>query len=153
MWVEFVRVMESPIGRLCLRSNGKGVTALQFGGWELRRDELPLLVQAERELTEYFAGRRRDFSVPLCMHGTDFQKAVWQALMEIPYGETASYREIAEKIGNPKSCRAVGMANNRNPLPIFIPCHRVVGADGKLVGYAGGLRMKQFLLELEGKYV
>ena len=105
------------------------------------------------ELEEYFAGRRRAFSVPLCIRGTLFQKRVWLALAEIPYGETASYAEIACKTGNPRACRAVGMANHRNPLPIFLPCHRVIGADGRITGYAGGLEIKRYLLELEGRNV
>ena len=109
----------------------------------------PLLRQAAAELTAYFAGQLRQFPVPLAPKGTPFQQKVWAALREIPYGETRSYKEIAAMVGNEKACRAVGMANNRNPLPIFIPCHRVVGTDGKLVGYAGGLDVKTFLLELE----
>ena len=109
----------------------------------------PLLRQAAAELAAYFAGQLREFTVPLAPKGTPFQQKVWAALREIPYGETRSYKEIAAMVGNEKACRAVGMANNRNPLPIFIPCHRVVGSDGKLVGYAGGLDVKTFLLELE----
>lgn len=109
----------------------------------------PLLRQAAAELAAYFAGDLREFTVPLAPKGTPFQQKVWAALREIPYGETRSYKEIAAMVGNEKACRAVGMANNRNPLPIFIPCHRVVGADGELVGYAGGLDVKTFLLELE----
>ena len=109
----------------------------------------PLLRQAAAELAAYFAGDLREFTVPLAPKGTPFQQKVWTALREIPYGETRSYKEIAAMVGNEKACRAVGMANNRNPLPIFIPCHRVVGTNGKLVGYAGGLDVKTFLLELE----
>ena len=109
----------------------------------------PLLRPAAAELPAYFAGQLRQFTVPLAPKGTPFLLKVWAALREIPYGETRSYKEIAAMVGNEKACRAVGMANNRNPLPIFIPCHRVVGANGKLVGYAGGLDVKTFLLELE----
>ena len=109
----------------------------------------PLLRQAAAELREYFEGERKIFTIPLAPKGTPFQQRVWAALREIPYGATRSYKELAIAVGNEKACRAVGMANNRNPLPIFIPCHRVVGSDGKLVGYAGGLDAKKHLLELE----
>jgi len=102
-----------------------------------------------KQLTEYFEGRRKVFDFPIKLNGTDFQKAVWKELLKIPYGETCSYKEIAEKIENPKACRAVGMANNKNPILIAVPCHRVIGADGSLVGYGGGLDMKKTLLDLE----
>ncbi|MBE0601039.1 MAG: methylated-DNA--[protein]-cysteine S-methyltransferase [Firmicutes bacterium] len=111
--------------------------------------ETPLLLQAARELREYFAGMRKTFTVPLAPVGTAFQRAVWAALLTIPYGKTMSYGGIAAQIGKPKASRAVGMANNRNPLPIFIPCHRVIGADGTMVGYGGGLGLKEALLQLE----
>lgn len=111
-----------------------------------------LLVQAAGQLDEYFTGKRKEFDLPLAAKGTLFQKKVWNALCTIPYGETRSYKDIAIQIGNAKACRAVGMANHNNPIGIIVPCHRVVGADGKLVGYAGGLDRKQFLLELERKY-
>ena len=116
-------------------------------------DAAPVLMQAERELEEYFAGRRTAFSVPLSMHGTPFQLEVWEALRAIPYGETRSYAALAAQIGRPRACRAVGMANHVNPLPILVPCHRVLGADGHLTGYAGGLDVKKYLLKLEGAYV
>lgn len=109
----------------------------------------PLLTQATRELREYFAGRRRVFTFPISMQGTPFQQEVWRALQSIPYGQTRTYRQIAAQIGHPKAARAVGMANHRNPLPIVIPCHRVIGADGTLTGYAGGLDTKKLLLRLE----
>ena len=150
MPADFIRTVETPAGWLTLHSDGEALTAVEFAAQELRRDDSPVLLQAERELAEYFAGRRRSFSVPLCIGGTPFQRAVWQALTEIPFGETASYGEIARRIGRPKACRAVGMANHVNPLPIFVPCHRVVGASGRLTGYAGGLEMKAYLLKLEG---
>lgn len=111
--------------------------------------ETPLLKQAARELREYFAGTRKAFTVPLEPEGTAFQRAVWDALLTIPYGQTLSYGGVAAKINKPKASRAVGMANNKNPLPIFIPCHRVIGADGKLVGYGGGINIKEALLKLE----
>lgn len=107
--------------------------------------------EATRQLREYFSGARRDFDLKLEPEGTVFQKKVWEALLEVPYGETRSYGEIAKAIGNPKAARAVGMANNRNPISIIIPCHRIVGADGSLTGYGGGLDKKTYLLELEQK--
>lgn len=103
----------------------------------------------EKQVQEYLAGERRSFDIKYELEGTDFQKKVWNALTQIPYGETRSYKEVAEMIGNSKASRAVGMANNRNPLMMIIPCHRVIGADGSLTGYAGGLEMKHYLLELE----
>lgn len=111
--------------------------------------ETALIRQAAKQLNEYLAGKRKTFDLPLEPGGTPFQKAVWHALTGIPYGETRTYREIAEIIGNPKACRAVGMANNKNPIAIIIPCHRVIGTGGKLIGYAGGLDIKKKLLELE----
>ena len=111
--------------------------------------ETALLLEAKRQLTEYFAGARKIFSLPLHASGTAFQKQVWKQLEQIPYGETRSYGEIAKAIGNPKAARAVGSANHCNPIAIVVPCHRVIGATGKLVGYAGGLEIKRSLLELE----
>lgn len=108
-----------------------------------------LLAEAEKQLEEYFHGERREFRLPLEPEGTAFQRKVWAALQTIPYGETRSYKEIAAQTGNEKACRAVGMANHRNPIGILIPCHRVIGSSGKLTGYAGGLDKKKFLLELE----
>lgn len=108
-----------------------------------------LLSMATIQLDEYFQGKRTTFSLPFKLTGTPFQLAVWKELQNIPYGKTTSYKEIAQKINKPKACRAVGMANNRNPLPIIIPCHRVIGSNGKLIGYAGGLKLKNYLLELE----
>ena len=108
-----------------------------------------LLSMATIQLDEYFKGKRTTFSLPFKLTGTPFQLAVWKELQNIPYGQTTSYKEIAQKINKPKACRAVGMANNKNPLPIIIPCHRVIGSNGKLIGYAGGLKLKNYLLELE----
>ena len=108
-----------------------------------------LLSMATIQLDEYFQGKRTTFSLPFKLTGTPFQLAVWKKLQNIPYGKTTSYKEIAQKINKPKACRAVGMANNKNPLPIIIPCHRVIGSNGKLIGYAGGLKLKNYLLELE----
>lgn len=108
-----------------------------------------LLSMATIQLDEYFQGKRTIFSLPFKLTGTPFQLVVWKELQNIPYGKTTSYKEIAQKINKPKACRAVGMANNKNPLPIIIPCHRVIGSNGKLIGYAGGLKLKNYLLELE----
>jgi methylated-DNA-[protein]-cysteine S-methyltransferase len=108
-----------------------------------------LLSMATIQLDEYFQGKRTTFSLPFKLTGTPFQLAVWKELQNIPYGQTTSYKEIAQKIDKPKAYRAVGMANNKNPLPIIIPCHRVIGSNGKLIGYAGGLNLKNYLLELE----
>ncbi len=144
----------SPIGPFVIAEDGTGISEL------LLRETIPdgscegmtpLLREAVRQLTEYFAGTRRDFTLPLSLHGTPFQLADWEALCSIPYGETRSYRQIAEQIGNPKACRAVGGANHRNPVLIVVPCHRVIAADGSLGGYGCGLDAKRFLLELEAK--
>ncbi|MCK6546934.1 methylated-DNA--[protein]-cysteine S-methyltransferase [Myxococcota bacterium] len=113
--------------------------------------EHPILAQAARELTEYFAGARRAFTVPLAAEGTPFQREVWAALVEIPFGETCSYRALAERLGRPAAVRAVGAANRVNPIGIIVPCHRVIGAGGALVGYAGGLETKRRLLEHEAR--
>ena len=115
----------------------------------IEKNETVLLKEAIRELNEYFDGKRTSFDLQLELQGTEFQKKVWKALKEIPFGETRSYGEIAKIIGNEKACRAVGMANNKNPIAIIVPCHRVIGANGKLVGYAGGVDLKEKLLNLE----
>ena len=145
-------VISSPIGALTLHSDGAALTALRFGADGSDAGACPLLHRAAGELAAYFRGELRTFSVPLSPAGTDFQRSVWDALATIPYGQTASYRDVARTIGNPRACRAVGTANHRNPLPILIPCHRVVGSDGSLTGYAGGLQRKQFLLALEKQH-
>ena len=144
------RVIDTPVGRLTLCADETGICEVKFGAQSSRADASGLLDQAQWELEEYFAGRRRAFSVPLSIHGTPFQEKVWRALMEIPYGQTVSYGELARRVGNEKACRAVGMANHTNRIPIIIPCHRVVGANGRLTGYAGGLDIKRRLLETEG---
>ncbi len=141
--------MQSPIGLLTIEETDGAITALRFGGETVSPPPTPLLQRAAQQLTEYFAARRRRFDLPLRPQGTAFQQAAWSALCDIPYGQTRTYAQQAAAIGNPKACRAVGMANHRNPLPLFIPCHRVIGAGGKLTGYAGGLAVKRFLLELE----
>lgn len=108
-----------------------------------------LIREAARQIDEYLDGQRTEFNLPLNPEGTPFQKSVWTALQKVRFGETRTYKQIAEEIGNPKACRAVGLANNRNPIAIIIPCHRIIGADGKLTGYAGGLEIKEMLLSLE----
>jgi methylated-DNA-[protein]-cysteine S-methyltransferase len=113
------------------------------------RAETPLIQKAAEQIEEYFAGKRKKFSLPIVMRGTEFQMDVWRALQSIPYGETRSYKDIAAQIGRPKAVRAVGMANHRNPISIIVPCHRVIGHNGSLTGYGGGLPLKQYLLELE----
>jgi len=113
------------------------------------KKESALIKKTAKQLDEYFSGKRKEFDLPLRFEGTDFQKKVWNALLTIPYGETRSYGQIAAQIGNPKASRAVGMANNRNPVSIICPCHRVIGADGSLTGYGGGLKTKKYLLKLE----
>lgn len=165
----------TPCGPLTLLCDGRALTAVRFGreadgaataktaqaGAEMFEKVMPtqqtqearaaqeILEQAAREIGEYFEGKRRAFAVPTAAAGTPFQQAVWNALKEIPYGETRTYGEIARRIGHPRASRAVGQANNRNPLPIVVPCHRVIGASGALTGYAGGLAVKVRLLELE----
>lgn len=144
----------TPIGALWITETDAHITALGLrepnAPFEQRETEL--LREAYRQLSEYFAGTRRAFTLPLCPHGTAFQQKVWDALQEIPYGETRSYREIAEAVGHPRAYRAVGGANHNNPVMIVVPCHRVIGADGRLTGYASGLEVKQKLLRLEQEH-
>lgn len=154
------KFVASPIGRLKLVASDRGLVAIL---WEndiprrVRLSELvespdhPILVRTEKELEEYFASRRNAFTVPLDMRGTDFQKQVWEALLGIPFGETRTYGQLANQLGNPNATRAVGAANGRNPLAILVPCHRVIGSSGKLTGFAGGLDAKAHLLRLEGR--
>lgn len=118
---------------------------------DLSRKETEVIKQAKMQLEEYFVGKRKDFNIPLEIKGTEFQEKVWKALLEIPYGETRSYLDIAKAVGNPKASRAVGMANNKNKIMIVIPCHRVIGSNKKLVGYAGGLEVKEKLLKIEAE--
>ena len=141
----------SPIGNLYLVEEERKLIRLTFdeSPMNCEEKETEFLLKCKKELDEYFQGKRKEFNIPLKLYGTEFQKKVWSALEEIPYGETRSYKDIAIYIENPKGCRAIGLANNRNPIPIVIPCHRVIGADGKLVGYGGGIDKKIFLLELE----
>ena len=143
----------TPVGHITIASNGTAITEIAFGVRTLAGEKraTELTNRAANQLQEYFAGKRRTFDLPLAPAGTDFQKRVWTALKDSPYGQTCSYSDIAAAIGNPKACRAVGGANNKNPLPIVVPCHRVVGANGALVGYGGGVKIKTFLLDLERK--
>jgi len=151
--------MKSPVGELTLVAGARGLAAVLWPDDRPGRVRLgdlsedrnhPLLVETENQLREYFAGERRSFSLPLSPEGTEFQRKVWLALREIPYGETRSYGELARSIGRPTASRAVGAANGRNPLSIVVPCHRVIGAGGQLTGFAGGLDCKSILLNLEG---
>lgn len=143
----------SPLGPIVITCDNEALTSLSFGTLtgENRLDIL-LLKQARKEIDEYFLGMRKEFTLPLKPIGSEFQQKVWYQLQQIPYGETRSYADIAYLVDNPKAFRAVGLANNRNKIGIIIPCHRVIGKDGSLVGYAGGLSFKQKLLELERKY-
>jgi O-6-methylguanine DNA methyltransferase len=147
----------SPVGPLFLAASTKGLVRLEF---EARVQSLnPKTIQLQEssevfasylvQLNEYFAGQRREFSLPLDLRGTEFQLKCWRALLDIPYGETRSYRDLAQTIGRPNAFRAVGMSNNRNPVAIVVPCHRVIAADGSLCGYGGGLDIKRKLLDLE----
>ncbi len=148
--------IDTPVGPLTLEGDAEAIRSVTFHGphdTARHADTPPLLQEAARQLTAYFAGERRTFDLPLRPAGTPFQQAVWNALREIPYGEVRSYAQIAARIGRPKATRAVGMANHRNPLPILIPCHRVIGSSGALTGYAGGLAVKEQLLRLEGYYL
>lgn len=152
------KVVDSPTGRLRLIASGHGLVAIEWErksldeSWagELTEDgQHPVLVETERQLGEYFAGRRQEFELQLDMRGTSFQKSVWEALLGIPFGETRSYGQIARQLGNPNATRAVGAANGQNPIPIVVPCHRVIGSNGKLTGFGGGMENKALLLNLE----
>jgi methylated-DNA-[protein]-cysteine S-methyltransferase len=153
-----MQYLDSPIGTLRLLSNGTQLVRIEFEnqyvddtGDDTRVERSdPALAACAQQLGEYFTRQRRQFDLPLAAAGTTFQQSVWQALAAIPYGELRSYRDIAQVIGNPAAVRAVGAANGRNPLPIVVPCHRVIGSNGSLTGFAGGLEIKTFLLELEG---
>jgi methylated-DNA-[protein]-cysteine S-methyltransferase len=148
-----VIVHDSPVGPLSLVSDGECLIGLHFMGWNPPADALhksdTVLATAARQLDAYFAGRLRAFDLPLAPRGTPFQQRVWSALREIPFGETRSYGQLARAIGKPSAMRAVGAANGRNPIAIVVPCHRVIGADGSLTGFGGGIDRKKFLLSLE----
>jgi methylated-DNA-[protein]-cysteine S-methyltransferase len=152
--------LKSPVGELTLVANEKHLIAILWPNDDPQRVKLAetelksdskILNLTVKQLNEYFFGKRKTFDLPLSFQGTEFQNKVWRALTQIPYGATASYGELAKKVGSPQGMRAVGGANGRNPLSIVVPCHRVIGANGKLTGLAGGLKAKSFLLELESK--
>ena len=152
------KTIDSPVGKLKLVASDDGLVAVLWENDNPRRVRLgesledeshPILIATQRQLDEYFAGKRNNFSVPLDMRGTRFQKDVWAALRAIPFGETRSYGQLAKQLGNPRASRAVGAANGKNPLSIIVPCHRVIGSDGQLTGFAGGLNTKTHLLKLE----
>jgi methylated-DNA-[protein]-cysteine S-methyltransferase len=144
-----VHTVETPIGTLWLTRDETGLSGIGFTGTRHARSRDPLLLEAADQLDAYFAGERQEFDLELDLVGTNFQRRVWEALLTIPYGETRSYGYIAEQIGSPGAFRAVGLANGRNPIGIIVPCHRVIGANGSLTGYGGGLDRKRVLLELE----
>lgn len=152
--------IQTPVGQLTLVAYDQALVAVLWENDDPTRIKLsesfeqndhPLLAEVEKQLAEYFAGQRTQFNIPLDFQGTAFQKSVWSALLQIPFGETRSYKQIAESIGNVKAVRAVGAANGKNPISIIAPCHRVIGANGKLVGFVGGLKNKDTLLNLESK--
>lgn len=154
----FYKEMESPVGKLKLVASSNALVAVLWEQERRNRVKLdaiyfdpqhPILLETERQLTEYFSSERSEFDLPLQPDGTEFQKKVWQALREIPFGQTRSYLELARAVGSSKAFRAVGIANGKNPLSIVVPCHRVVGSDGSLTGFAGGLQAKMALLALE----
>lgn len=153
------KTMRSPVGTLKLVASDRGLAGILWENDKAARvphlnsavaaENHPVLLETEKQLNEYFAGARKEFTLPLDFTGTAFHKKVWQALLEIPYGETRTYGQLAKRFGSQTLCRAVGAANGRNPISIVAPCHRVVGANGKLTGFAGGLERKAFLLKLE----
>lgn len=153
----YFTLVPTPLGGLLLTSDGNALTGLYLPSereWPVplgdRQDDLPIFQQAREQLAEYFAGQRKTFSLALSPSGTPFQERVWRELSKIPFGTTASYVEVARRIGAPGASRAVGAANGRNPISIVVPCHRVIGADGSLTGYGGGLDRKLWLLRHEG---
>ena len=152
----YYSTFESPVGPLLLAGSKAGLLLVSFASGDRPRNvdlewrpDATAFVEVVQQLQSYFAGERKNFDLALILEGTDFQKRVWTALRKIPYGETISYKELAEMIGSPKAVRAVGAANGANPIPIIIPCHRVIGNDGSLTGFGGGLPLKKQLLELE----
>lgn len=154
--MEYKFIYKTQLGRIKIVESENCITNIQFiDKYAIHYDEsneskeTPLIIQAVTQLEEYIAGSRKNFILPINPKGTEFQKSVWNILQTIPYGEHWSYKQVAIKLGKPTAARAVGMANNKNPIPIIIPCHRVIGANGDLVGYAGGLVIKEKLLKLE----
>lgn len=154
---KFYTTMKSPIGGIALTSYGEGVCGIYtskhplYSAVQKGTKKPGIFKEAVKQLEEYFEGKRKNFDVTLSNEGTKFQSGVWKALTEIPYGSTKSYGEIAKVVKNPKASRAVGLANNKNPICIIVPCHRVIGSSGKLTGYAGGIKVKKWLLDHEAK--
>lgn len=154
--MKYVKMMDTKIGRINLIEEDNKIIEIRINKKVedgIIKKDTPVLKETEKQLEEYFEGKRKTFDVPLNPKGTNFMKKVWTALQNIPYGEVKTYQQIAEEVENPKAARAVGMANHRNPIPIIIPCHRVIGSNSKLVGYALGMDMKKFLLEWEKEHV
>ena len=153
--MKYVKYMETELGKIGIIEENNYIVKISIGEEKeqgIEQKDTPLLLNATTQIKEYLKNKRKNFELPLNPKGTEFMKKVWNELLKIPYGQTRTYKQIAEAIGNEKSARAVGMANNKNPIPIIIPCHRVVGANGSLVGYALGLDMKKYLLKLEKIY-
>lgn len=150
--MKHVCVIKSPVGNLKIEEEDNQIVKVAFTKEDVTEIPDTLLKKCADELEEYFRGNRKEFDLSLLMKGTEFQVKVWHALEKIPYGETRSYQDIAQMIGKPKASRAVGMANHVNPIVILVPCHRVIGKNGKLTGYGGGLDKKKYLLELEGEH-
>ena len=142
--------MKTPVGEITIEEKDGSITRIYPGVTEAWGNA-SVLIKAKQQLEEYFSGKRKTFDLPLAPTGTEFQQKVWQALLDIPYGKTATYGELAEAVGNPKAARAVGMALNKNPIPIIIPCHRIVGKNGTLTGFAWGIEAKKYLIILEQK--
>lgn len=153
--LSYYATIDSPVGEIILTASGNRLTGIYFGtgtnaDHHKRGEYAPaFFVEAIKQLEEYFIGVRKEFELPLATEGTEFQKRIWAVLTTIPYGRTKSYGEVAALAGEPKASRAVGMANNKNPIAIIVPCHRVIGANGSLIGYAGGIKIKQWLLNHE----
>jgi len=149
--MQYYNTYKTAIGNICIGENNNHIVMIKFKedvGSAVKK-ETPLIKETFKQLSQYFEGKRNQFDLPLHLDGTDFQVKVWNALLRIPYGQVWSYKRLAEEIGNPKACRAVGLANNRNPISIVVPCHRVIGSNGSLTGYASGLDNKRYLLDLE----
>lgn len=142
-------VITTPIGNIKIEEQDEKITGISYTEERPSYADTHVLKEAQKQLNEYFEGRRKIFNLPLNPAGTEFQHKVWSALKEIPYGGIRTYKQIAEQIGNPSACRAVGMANNKNPIMIVVPCHRVIGSNGALTGYASGIDIKEKLLDLE----
>ncbi|MDA8792141.1 methylated-DNA--[protein]-cysteine S-methyltransferase [Bacteriovoracaceae bacterium] len=160
--MKYYLIMKTPVGELTLFASDTGVASLLWENFDTKKIikrynsemvEHDILLQAKSELKKYFAGNLKNFKIPLDLEGTPFQLKVWQELKKIPYGKTMSYKELATKVGNPNASRAVGGANGKNPVGVIIPCHRVIGASGKLTGFAGGVVVKSKLLKIEKKYI